>query len=149
MRTRSSQIAETLGNRLVGVRSHRSDAFRLEYRNASKQFPALLLASGLASAWAFAEARRANKDSPFRDAWSAYLDDICLTLRDVTTRCEFETGLAALANATYRQRSREVMTAADTLKRFASALWDDLDRTSAEEEAGEATAEVAETGSAS
>ncbi len=131
LRTRISLAAERLGQRLAGVHHHRDPVFRREYHHASETFPALMQASGLAAAYAFAlkqgitgtDNTEDGEDNLAREAWTAYMTDICSVLSNRTSPED----IAKLSNSTYWQYTREAVAAAGIVKRFAAALWRDLD----------------------
>lgn len=144
LRTRTSLAAERLSQRLIGLHHHRDQVFRREYRHASETFPALMQVSGLAAAYAFALQRgiapadlEDTKAKLAREAWREYIADICPVL---SNRASPE-DIANLSNSTYWQYTREAVAAAGIVKRFAAALWRDLDPTGAPSAPGDVPSE--------
>jgi len=110
MPTREQERAQRAHARVAGRKGGGQEA---EYKRFCQRFPALLQSCGLAQAVAFAEA----KDQ------APYLDDLAC----VAGACNRET-LAAQAReaglARYQKLSRDALSAAAWLKRYAEALLD-------------------------
>ncbi|MEZ5591829.1 MAG: type III-B CRISPR module-associated protein Cmr5 [Gammaproteobacteria bacterium] len=88
------------------------DEDEAQYKRFAKRFPALLHQSGLAQALAFAESK----------APAGYLDNLATVIDEGLTREELCNKARTASLRDYRFYSREAMTAASWLKRYAEAL---------------------------
>ena len=118
--TRSQKMAQEAFARVKG-----RDAVTEEYRSFAREFPTLVHQCGLAQAVAFAQAK-APKSEAHRD----YGNDLAAVLTkaehaDVATGAALATCSCSLAVSGYIRLSHDALDAANWIKRYVEALFDD------------------------
>ena len=93
------------------VSIHKGQAYEAKYQGFAKRFPALLQTCGLAQALAFAEAKKQT----------AYLEDLATVIGACNTASLTENARQNELSS-YQKLSRDAMSAATWLKRYAEAL---------------------------
>ncbi|AVP98230.1 type III-B CRISPR module-associated protein Cmr5 [Ahniella affigens] len=104
-----------------GSLSAEAKRFAKEYKARAENFPVMVLQSGLLQAIGFLRAKGEGKGKP-AEAYKAYLKDLVSLLSDITPK-DYHEGLIKQTDLTrYRIQTRECLTAAGWIKRFAQTL---------------------------